>query len=231
MNIDTLRQIAEQANAGAVGIAFLAGLFFSVNPVAIAAIPVSLAYVTKARDKRTAFLFGLMFILGLIVTHVLLGVAAGFGGKWVELLLGRFWGLLLGPLLIFLGLVWRGWIKIPLPAASFRAKRATSIWGAFALGIPFSVAICPFCTPALLVLLGVAGGLGSPLFGAALLLAFGIGRAIPIAAGAMAVGALEHFKGMARFQPVFETVGALALILTGLYMLNAYFAVIPSLAA
>ena len=231
MDIDSLRQIAGQANAGAVGIAFLAGLFFSINPVAIAAIPVSLAYVTKARDKRTAFIFGLMFILGLIATHTLLGVAAGFGGKWVETLLGRFWGLLLGPLLIFLGLAWRGWIKIPLPAASFRAKRATSIWGAFALGIPFSVAICPFCTPALLVLLGVAGGLGSPLFGAALLLAFGTGRAIPIATGAIAVGSLEHFKGMAKFQPVFETLGALALILSGLYMLNAYFVLVPSLAA
>jgi cytochrome c-type biogenesis protein len=52
----------------------LAGLIFSFNPVAIAAIPVSLAYVTKAREKRIAVLYGGMFILGLIVTHVPLGL-------------------------------------------------------------------------------------------------------------------------------------------------------------
>ena len=147
MDIDSLRQVAGHANAGAVGIAFLAGLFFSVNPVAIAAIPVSLAYVTKARDKQTAFMFGFMFILGLIATHALLGVAAGFGGKWVEALLGRFWGLLLGPLLIFLGLVWRGWIKIPLPAASFQAKRATNMWAHSLLACRSPLRSAPFALP------------------------------------------------------------------------------------
>lgn len=48
--------------------------------------------------------------------------------------------------------------------------------GAIALGVPFSVAICPFCTPALIVLLGVAASIGSPLFGTTLLLAFALGR-------------------------------------------------------
>lgn len=230
MDPEALGQAVRHAGFAAAGIGFLTGLFFSLNPVAVAAIPVSLAYVTKAREKRQALGFGTMFILGLIVTHVMLGIIAGLGGMWVAKLLGRQWGLVLGPLLILLGLAWPGWIRIPLPSVSFRAKRATGFWGAFALGIPFSVAVCPFCTPALVVLLGSVATIGSPWLGAVLLLAFAIGRAIPIALGAWAVGWLESLKSLAQYARTFEIFGGIALIAAGLYLLNAYFFWIPVLA-
>lgn len=108
----------------------------------------------------------------------------------------------------------------------FRAKPVTGAWGAFLLGVPFSVAICPFCTPALLVLLGVAAGIGSPGFGVALLLAFTLGRAIPILLGAIAVGWLESLSGLRKFHKVFEIIGGILLIVSGLYLLNAYFIII-----
>lgn len=231
MDTDTLRQTVEQAGYASVGLGFLAGFFFSVNPVAIAAIPVSLAYVTRAREKPTALRFGAMFILGLVLTHVLLGAVAGLGGKWAEQLLGRYWGLVLGPLLILMGLLWPGWIKLPLPALSFKAKRVTGLWGAFVLAVPFSVAICPVCTPALVALLGAVAVIGSPLLGATVLLAFALGRAVPIGIGAWAAGWLESLKPLARYQRAFDVAGGVVLVLSGLYMLNAYFFVVPALAA
>lgn len=230
MDANALTLAVQQSQYAAVGVAFLAGLLFSVNPVAIAAIPVSLAYVTRARERPTALRFGAMFILGLIFTHVVLGVVAGLGGVFVKQLLGRYWGVVLGPVLILMGLLWPGWIKIPLPAASFRAKRATGVWGAFALGIPFSVAICPFCTPALLALLGVVAALSAPVLGAVILLAFALGRAVPIALGAWGMGWLETLKPLAPFQRAFDIIGGILLVLAGLYMLNAYFFFIPALA-
>ena len=230
MDLDALRSMLEQANAASLGIGFVAGLLFSFNPVAVAAIPVSLAYVTKAHEPRKALVFGGMFILGMIVTHVLLGLIASLGGMWVQRLFGREWGLVLGPLLIVLGLMWPGWIRLPLPAISFRVERAATAWGAFALGTPFSVAVCPFCTPVLVVLLGVAAGIGSVAFGVTLLLAFALGRAIPIILGAGAVGWLESLKALAGFQKAFEIAGGVLLILSGLYLLNAYFLLLPALA-
>ena len=230
MDAESLRLAVEQSGYAAVGIGFLAGFFFSLNPVAIAAIPVSLAYVTRARERGTAFRFGAMFILGLIVTHVLLGIGAGLAGESVQQLIGRYWGLYLGPLLILMGLLWPGWIKLPLPAASFRAKRVSSSLGAFALGVPFAVAICPGCTPALVALLGVVAAIGSPLLGAVVLLAFALGRAIPIAAGAWGMGWLETLKPLGRYQNAFDVFGGIVLVLAGLYMLNAYYFVIPELA-
>ena len=230
MDLEALKSALAQANAVSLGFGFVAGFLFSFNPVALAAIPVSLAYVTKAHETRKAVLFGSMFILGMIVTHALLGLIAGFGGAWVQKLFGREWGLVLGPVLIALGLIWPGWIRLPIPQIPVRAQRATSMWGAFALGAPFSVAICPVCTPALIVLLGVVAGAGSPLFGMLLLLAFAIGRAIPIILGAWAMGALESLAPLSRSQKLFEILGGVTLILSGLYMLNAYFFVVPTLA-
>lgn len=230
MEIESLRATLEQASLAAIGVGFAAGFLFSFNPVALASIPVSLAYVTKAHEPRRAVLFGSMFVLGMIATHAALGVAAGFGGLWVERLLGRQWGYVLGPLLILLGLMWPGWVKLSLPSIPLRARRASGPWGAFSLGVPFSVAVCPICTPTLFVLLGTVATVGSPLFGLAALLAFAAGRAVPVALGAWAVGALESLKVFSNYQSVFEIAGGVLLILSGLYMLNAVLFVIPALA-
>lgn len=230
MEPEALRAAVEHSGFAAAGVAFLAGLAFSFNPVALASIPVSLAYVTKGRDKDQALLFGSMFILGMILTHGVLGVIAGLGGKWASDLTGRGWGLFLGPLLIVLGLMWAGWLRIPLPSFGFRATRPTAAWGAFLLGIPFAIAVCPVCTPALAVLLGVTAGLGSVLLGAVLLLAFALGRAVPIALGAFGLSWLENLKSASRFRRGFEIAGGLTLIAMGFYMLNAVLFWIPELA-
>lgn len=110
-----------------MGLAVVAGFLFSFNPVALAAIPVSLGYVTRAREPRQAVIFGAVFVGGMLVAHALLGIAAGFGGLWVQRLLGREWGLVLGPLLIILGAVWLKWIRLPLPIPAMRAQRATGV--------------------------------------------------------------------------------------------------------
>jgi len=226
---DALRHAVESARFASAGIAFAAGLVFSFNPVAVAAIPVALAYVTRARETREAVRLGVMFALGMVLTHVLLGVAAGLGGRWVASLMGRGWGLLLGPLLILLGVLWTGWIRIPLPSVALRAKRPAGAWGAFALGIPFTVAICPICTPALIALLGVVAAIGSPALGGIVLLAFALGRSVPMLLGAATIGWLES-RPLSGLRRAFDVAAGIALVASGLYLLNAYYFVIPSLA-
>lgn len=230
MTPEALQQAVANAGIASIGLAFLAGLLFSFNPVALASIPVSLAYVTKARERKQAVLFGGLFILGMLLIHAAMGFVAGLGGFWVASLLGRGWGLVLGPFLILLGLMWAGWVRLPLPAFALTAKRPSAAWSAFMLGAVFSIAICPVCTPALVVLLGATVGLGSPWLGAILLLAFAVGRALPMAVGAISIGWLENLRGLDPYRRTFETVGGLILILSGLYMLNVYFFWIPALA-
>ena len=230
MDPASLQAALEHAGIAALAIGLLAGFLFSFNPVALAAIPVSLAYVTHAREPRRTVIFGGMFVLGMIVAHALLGFVAGLGGSWVQQLFGRAWGLLLGPLLIVLGAMWLGWLRIRIPIPHFVAQRVRGPWGAFWLGAPFSVAVCPVCTPTLLIMLGVSAAIGSAAYGIALLVAFAVGRALPILIGAVAIGWLERLKPLHIAQKSFERLGGLVMILAGLYMLNAYFILIPALA-
>lgn len=226
---EALRHAVETMGYGAAGLGFLAGLTFSFSPVTVAAIPVALAYVTRARERGEAVRLGAAFVAGMLATHIALGLVAGAGGRWASELMGRSWWLLLGPLLIVLGLLWAGWIRLPLPAIARRAKRPSGAWGAFALGVPFSMAVCPICTPILLVLLGVVAALGSPWLGAVVLLAFALGRAAPILLGAWAIGWPESLRRLNSVRRVFDLAGGFVLIATGLYLLNAYFVLVPAL--
>lgn len=226
INVNTFKSAVEHASWTGIGIGFLAGFIFSFNPVSFASIPVMLAYVTKAQEERRALLMGGAFVLGMLVTHVVLGVAAALGGEWVKTIMGREWGLLLGPLLIGMGLMWSGLITIRLRWFGIKGRKATGIWGAFLLGIPFSVAVCPFCTPALLVALTASASIGSPLFGFALLLAFALGRSIPVILGAWSMGWLESLNIISRYQKIFEIIAGITLIVVGLYLLNEYFYII-----
>src|SRR5262252_3907346 len=230
MEVEALRNLLEQASVASLAVGLAIGFFFNFNPVALAAIPVSLAYLTKAQTQPRAVLLGSMFVLSMIAMHALLGLVVGLGGAWIQHLIGREWGLVLGPAAIAMGLAWPGWISLPIPKIPLRARRTASAWGAAALGASFSVAVCPACAPALGVLLGMAAGVGSPCFGVLLLLAFSLGRAVPIVLGVTAMGWLEGRAAMWRSQRVLEIAGGLVLILAGLYMLNAYFLFVPGLA-
>ncbi|MCF6256130.1 MAG: cytochrome c biogenesis protein CcdA [Gammaproteobacteria bacterium] len=230
INIDpaSLKAMLTEASLLGIGAGFLAGLVFSFNPVSFASIPVVLAYVTLSdnHSKKTAVQLGGAFVLGMLLTHTLLGAIAALGGEWVHKLMGREWGLLLGPLLILLGLMWPGWLKVRLPWLAMRGKKVSGPWGAFLLGIPFSVAVCPFCTPALLVTLTASAAIGSVPFGAGLLLAFAIGRSIPIIIGAWSMGWLESLRMASHHQKKLEVLAGVTLIFTGLYLLNEYLFII-----
>ncbi|MBL4608833.1 MAG: sulfite exporter TauE/SafE family protein [Pseudomonadales bacterium] len=210
----------QMGGIGGLGAALFAGFLFSFTPVAFASIPVVLAYVTRAREFREALSYGSAFAAGLIFTHVVLGVGAALGGAWAEHLLTRQWGVVLGPLLILLGLLWTGWIRIPLPWLPLRGKRAATLWGAFILGMPFTVGICPVCSPGLWVGLGVSASIGSLIYGGLLMLAFAIGRVIPLAIGAISISWLENLQSVERWRHAFEIMGGLTLMAVGLYLLN-----------
>ncbi len=223
---DTLRAALAEPGPAGPWLAFVAGFVFSFNPVAFASIPVALAYVTHAREPGRARRMGLAFVAGMLVTHALLGTAAAWAGDSVRTVMGRWWGVVLGPVLILLGLVWGGWLRVRAPWPGVRARRVDGLWGAFVLGGPFSVAVCPFCTPALLVTLTAAAAVGSPAYGLALATAFAAGRALPVLAGVWGVAWLESLRVVARHQRALEIVGGLTLVAVGLYLLNEYFFVV-----
>lgn len=91
------------------------------------------------------------------------------------------------------------------------------------LGIPFTVGICPVCSPGLLIALSASATVGSVSYGALLLLFFGIGRTLPVLIGACSMGYLESLKSLSRWHHYLEKTGGILLILMGVYLLNEYY--------
>lgn len=217
--------VADMEMGGIAGLiaALLAGLVFSFTPVSLAAIPTVAAYITKARAFRETLLLITAFIAGMIVTHVVLGMLAAAGGKWLEQLIGPIWNIITGPFLVLLGLVWIGWLKVPLPWVTLRGRAIGTAGSAFALGIPFTLGICPACSPGLWVGLGASAVVGSVAYGAMLMLLFGIGRSIPILLGAASMGWLESLRPISYWRSRLEAAGGCILIAVGLYLVTDYF--------
>lgn len=213
----------QSGGIGGLGAALLAGLLFSFTPVSLAAIPVVTAYVTKARAFRDALAFGAMFILGLLLTHVALGILAAASGNWVQKLMGPAWNLFTGPVLVLLGLLWLGWIRVPLPWLALRGRRTATLGGALGLGALFTLGICPVCSPGLWVAIGASASFGSIGYGAALLLLFAVGRAIPVMLSAASMGWLENLRPLSNWRRRLEAAGGCILMFIGFYVINDYY--------
>ncbi len=224
MDLEAMQLALESANTAALGVGFLAGLVFAFNPMVFASIPLVLAYVTKSPGPKRATVVSGAFVAGMLVTHAVLGIAAALGGDWAGRVMGRQWGLVLGGLLIAVGIAWAGWLPLRLPWLSVRGRVVAGAWGAFLLGIPFTFALCPACTPSLLATITASAASGSVVFGLSLLVAFGLGRSVPVLLGAISVGWLTSLEPLTRHHQLVEVVGGVTFIATGLYLISEYFA-------
>jgi cytochrome c biogenesis protein CcdA len=79
-----MNDLMQQAGLLGLGTALVTGFLFSFNPASFATVPVVLAYVTKARALKEAVMLCGGFIVGMITTHVVLGIGAALGGDWIR---------------------------------------------------------------------------------------------------------------------------------------------------
>lgn len=155
--------------------AFLGGLAALLSPCAAMLLPSFFAYAFGSSRTRLLGRTGL-FYLGLLITLVPLGLAAGALGALLAthrsvLALGG------GILLIALGLLQVFGINVNLPG--FRSGGGTGPFAVIALGAVYGLAGA--CTgPLLGAVLTMAAVGGSPLYGALLLAMFGAGMVVPL---------------------------------------------------
>ncbi len=134
--------------------AFLLGLLTALSPCPLATNIAAVGYISKDLDNRRRIFFnGLLYTLGRVVAYTLLGAmliallreeASVFAirkaiGKWGEIVIA--------PALILIGLFMLFGSRLNLPKFGF-SGRGEQIgrrggWGAFLLGVLFSLAFCP----------------------------------------------------------------------------------------
>ena len=202
-------------------LALLAGVLTSVTPCSLSSIPLVIAYVGGIGvEPKKAFCLSLMFAFGAAVTFTVLGIVAasvgqliGSGAKW--------WYIILATLMVLMALQTWGIVNI-IPSTYLAGKnRRRGYLGALITGMLGGLFSSPCATPVLIALLAIAAGSGSLLWGALLMLVYGIGHgALAVLAGS-SIGAVNKLVQSERYgalSRVLKIVMGMLILLIGLYL-------------
>lgn len=206
----------------AFGIVFLAGLAMGLAPSSYALYPVIAGYVAGDEERTTSrdFLLSFAFVLGTATVDAALGALFGLIGGAVIEAVARYvilWNLLVAALLVGFGLALLRVFKVKWPVLKMTWKKAHSVPGAYALGIPFGLTACPACTPMILPMLAAAAATGTWWFGALLMFVFGLARGLPLLAVGASAGLFARLKGASRWAPRLQTAAGWLLLLAGVF--------------
>jgi cytochrome c-type biogenesis protein len=133
---------------------FFIGLMMAISPCPLTTNITAIAYVSRRiENSRHTLLVGFLYTVGLMATYVSIAsliVYTGLKTQGIALFLQQYGGQLLGPLLVFIGLVMLENIRldfIKLPAGTEKLKEDLAergYLGSFLLGVIFALAFCPF---------------------------------------------------------------------------------------
>jgi cytochrome c biogenesis protein CcdA len=134
--------------------AFFIGLMTAISPCPLATNITAIAYASQdIKNKKKTLLTGVFYTLGRMFTYVLLAsliVYVGINVQAISLFLQKYGEKILGPLLIFIGLVMLNIIKFPSLKSGDKMNNLKEklskkgYFGSFLLGVLFALAFCPF---------------------------------------------------------------------------------------
>lgn len=164
------------------------------------------------RGRATAVIVSSAFFSGVVVSLLMLGIAASYLGRlladWSAFFaLGAAGVSLLAGVAALFGPQLRR--RIPAPDIHQRA----GVGGAFVYGLAYTLATVTTGAGPLLLLLTVAAAMGRPAYGAALSLAYGVGRGLPFLVLGISAGATFAWASrVERWRRAAEVVSGIALL-------------------
>jgi len=133
--------------------AFLLGVLTSISPCPLATNITAIAYISKEiKTAKHTLLNGIFYTLGRGASYTILATLIYFGLSAFQISsIFQGWGdKILGPVLIIIGLIMFGIIKINFGKGGKKAEKV-KIWlaqkgfiGSFLLGMLFALAFCPY---------------------------------------------------------------------------------------
>ncbi len=190
--LETLDKLLTESPVSALLVIFWIGAVTSLSSCTAIRLPVVLGYVgASVHSRKRSLLLTALFLLGLVISYVLIGAAAAFMGGMVHQLLNTskviFW--VCGVLLFVGGALISGLISPNLLSGRWRRmavrlERARGV-GALAFGFLFgllTMPACPLCGAGLIVLAGIVAAKGLTPYGLAIFASFALGQGLPLAA-------------------------------------------------
>ncbi|NIR46658.1 MAG: cytochrome C biogenesis protein [Gemmatimonadetes bacterium] len=217
-------EVLQSVSITAFAVVFAAGFAMGLAPSSYALYPVIAGFVAgdEERSGRRAVSLSAAFVVGTATVDAVLGALFGFvGGIVIEAVANYLvlWNLLAAAILTVFGLALLRLVTIRWPVVRMSWRKAHSVPGAYALGIPFGLTACPACTPMVLPMLGAAAVTGSWWFGAALMFVFGLARGLPLLLVGTGAGVLGRLQKLSRWMPRVERVAGVVLLLGAVFFL------------
>jgi cytochrome c biogenesis protein CcdA len=203
---------------------FLGGLLTASNPCVLAMIPLVMSFVAGQRDLEVgplrAFVYSLLFVLGLAITFTTLGVVAALAGA-IYGDVSNIWRWAVALVCLVMGLHLVGVLKFTIPVLVKVQPKTRGIVGAFIMGLLFGVVSAPCAAPILVVLLTYLAGSGASVpYGALLLLFYALGHSVLILAAGTSMGIarkLIESKKITRATDIMRRAAGGVIVLIGVF--------------
>jgi cytochrome c biogenesis protein CcdA len=208
----------------AVVAVFIGGVLTASNPCVLAMIPLMMSFVAGRREEGTgvlrAFLFSLVFVLGLSITFTVLGLIAALAGTRYEGV-SAVWNFIVAAVCLVMGLHLMGVLKFTIPMPFQIQPKTRGVLGALVLGLLFGVVSAPCAAPILVVLLVYLAGSGSSVpYGGFLLLVYALGHSVLILVAGTSMGIAKKIiesKQASRALDILRRVAGGLIVLVGVY--------------
>ena len=214
-------------------LAFGAGLLSFFSPCVVPIVPGYLSLVSgvaigstpsSRRQTERVVVASVLFVLGFSVVFVALGAAAGLLGGLLEGARPLFTRAA-GALMIVMGLLVVGLVRIPILARDYRVQfvdRAYGPIGVVLIGMAFAVGWTPCIGPILASILLYAGTAETAQEGALLLLVYSLGLGIPFVGAAILLSRAVNGLGWVRrhLASLNAVNGSVLVALGGLFLFN-----------
>ncbi|MFH0877792.1 MAG: cytochrome c biogenesis protein CcdA [Candidatus Omnitrophota bacterium] len=204
-------------------IAFGAGLLVGFSPCVYPLLPITIGYIgaSNQKDKFHAFLLSCIYVLGISITYVLLGVFASLTGKiFGQISSNPYSYFIIGNICIVFGLSMLGIFEMHLPNFFLnKFKKPKTKFAVFLLGLTSGLIIGPCTAPVLGTILVYVATKQNLLYGVFLLFSFAYGMgALLILTGTFS-GLLLQMPKSGKWMYTVERIGGVLLILAGEYFL------------
>jgi cytochrome c biogenesis protein CcdA len=227
------RTILEQVGTSPATLpfAFILGLASAVAS-SCCALPVLGAVVGYAGmqeniDKRSNLLAAFFFMIGTIISLLILGSVAGLIGQVAQSVLGGYWKIFAGIVAIFVGLGAMNLLPFKIPGSEGRLlqTRKRGLLEAAIVGFVMggAISVCSLgCNPGILIIMGVAVLQGYTLWMYSLLSAYAIGFSLPLAALMLGVSLSRSAVRFKDADKVIRFVAGAVFIVVGFYFLSTF---------
>jgi cytochrome c biogenesis protein CcdA len=181
----------------------------------------------ETMDRRSNMLAAMFFMIGIVLSLLIIGSVAGFIGQVAQIALGSYWKIFAGIVAIIAGLGALNILPFNIPGIRSRPlesrKRGFLEPAIIGLVMGGAISVCSLgCNPGILIILGVAVLQGYTLWMYGILSAYAIGFSLPLAALMLGVTLGRSAIGLKEADKAIRFVAGAVFIVVGLYFLSTF---------